>query len=498
MRAATLLVWGGAILTVVLHLALCGLYGYQRDELYFIACSKHLAWGYVDQPPLIAVIVDISLRVFGDTLAGLRILPALAAGGLVALTAALARRLGGGTFALVAAIVAVALSPFDLAVGSLLTMNAFEPLLWLALGMLTLDQIDRPRAWRWAAIGAVVGVGLLNKWSMGVFALSLLAGLLVSPVRRALLVPGFGAAAAVAALIAGPNVAWQALHGWPQFQVVHNADLAKNEHVGALVFLLEQLPLMNPLSAPLWIAGLVVLARSRRYVGFALAYGVLVVAEIALHGKVYYVAPSYPGLIAVGAVGIERLTAAHRWLRPSLVGAIALAGFAIMPLATPALPLAALLDYQHTLDVRTVKMENHPVGLVPQQFADQLGWNELESTVARVVDGLSPAQRATAAILTGDYGQASALDFLGRRDHLPPAISGHNQYYLWGPHGEHSVVVAIGVPRNVLAREYQSIERAGTYVSAYVLPQNSNLPIYVCRRPRVPLARFWRQLRAYV
>ena len=493
-----LAVWAGALITISLHLAFRGLYGYQRDELYFIACARHLAWGYVDQPPLIAAVVGLSLRLFGDTLGALRILPAVAAGGLVALGGLFAHRLGGGTYAVAVTMIGVALAPFDLAVGSLLTMNAFEPLFWLGLTVLVFAQVDAPRAWRWPAIGLLVGVGMLNKWSMGMYALSLIAGMALSPARRSVWVPGLAAAAAVACAIAAPNVAWQAYHGWPQFAVVRNADLLKNEHVSAPVFLLEQVPLMNPLCAPLWIAGLAALLRSKRHAGFAIAYAILVVAEIALRGKVYYVAPIYPGLIAVGAVALERATFERRWLRSGAVAAIAAAGLAIMPLATPALPLPALLGYQRALDVRAVKMENHPVGLVPQQFADQLGWNELEATAARAVARLSRRERSSAAILTGDYGQAAAIDFLGRRDNLPPAISGHNQYYLWGPRGEHAAIVAIGVPLAVLTREYRSIERVGEYRSAYVLPQNSNLPVYVCRKPRVPLARFWRHLRDYL
>lgn len=490
--------WIGALLTVALHLAFSGLYGYQRDELYFIACARHLAWGYVDQPPLIAFIVEGSLRLFGDTLAALRILPALAAGVLVGLSGHAARQLGGGPYAVAITALGVALAPFDLAVGSLLTMNAFEPLLWLALALFVKAQIDAPRTWRWIAIGGVVGVGVLNKWSMGLYALALLAGVIFSPARRAVLVPGLGVAVAVAAAITAPNFAWQAFHAWPQLQVLHNADIAKNARVSPGVFLAEQLPLMNPFCAPLWMTGLYALLRSRRYAGFAFAYGLLVATELALHGKVYYVAPIYPGLIAVGAVAVERATRRQALFRFGLAGAIAVAGVAIMPLATPALPLAMLLKYQHAIDVRSVKMEDHPAGLVPQQFADQLGWNELEATVARAIASLPPGERASAAILTGDYGQAAALDFLGRRDKLPPAISGHNEYYVWGPHGEHSTIVAVGVPRAVLAREYRSIQLVATYESPYVLPQNSNLPIYWCRKPRMPLARFWPQLRDYL
>jgi 4-amino-4-deoxy-L-arabinose transferase-like glycosyltransferase len=493
-----LIMWLGALLTVALHLAFSGLYGYQRDELYFIACARHLAWGYVDQPPLIALIADVSLRLFGDTLAALRLLPAAAAGGLVALTASVTTRFGGGPFAVAVAMIAVALAPFDLAIGSLLTMNAFEPLLWLALTVFILEQIDEPRRWRWPLIGVVVGLGVLNKWSMGIYALSLVAGIALSPVRRSILVPGLAVAAVVAAAIAAPNLAWQAHHAWPQVQVLHNADLAKNERISPLLFLLEQLPLMNPFCAPLWIAGLIAFVRSRRYAGIAFAYLILVAIELALHGKIYYVAPVYPVLIAAGAAAIERLTIGRFVVRSGLTGAIALAGCALMPLATPALPLPALLGYQRAIDLRAVKMEDHPIGLVPQQFADQLGWTELESTIAAAVAKLPAQDRASAAILTGDYGQAAALDFFGRRDRLPPAISGHNQYFVWGPHGEHAAIVAIGVPRALLAREYRVIEQVGTYRSAYVLPENNNLPVYVCREPRRPLALFWPQLRHYI
>jgi 4-amino-4-deoxy-L-arabinose transferase-like glycosyltransferase len=488
----------GALATVALHLAFSGLYGYQRDELYFIECARHPAWGYVDQPPLIAFIAAISLHLFGASLVALRLLPALAAGVLVGLTGYCAYRAGGQAYAIGIAMIGVALAPFDLAVGSLLTMNAFEPIFWLMLALLVFTQLETPQHPRWLAIGAVVGIGTLNKWSMALYAAVLLAGVALSPARRVIGRRGLAGAMLVAAAIVAPNVGWQAIHGWPQLAVLHNAGIAKNEHLSPLIFLLEQLPLMNPLCAPLWLAGLVALSRSPRYGGFAIAYGLLLLTELVLGGKVYYVAPAYPALIAVGAVAVERATRAQLRLRAGLAGAVAVAGLALMPLATPALPLPALLGYQHAIDVRSIKMENHPAGLVPQQFADQLGWNELVRTVAGAVATLSPRERRSAAVLTGDYGQAAALDFLGRNAHLPPAISGHNQYFLWGARGEHAAVVAIGVPQAVLAREYRSIERVATYRSPYVLPQNSNLPVYVCRRPRMPLARFWPQLRRYV
>ncbi len=495
---SAIVMWAGALLTIALHTGVSGLYGYQRDELYFIACANHLAWGYVDQPPLIALVVAVCRHVFGDSLAALRIVPALAAGALVGLTGYAAGRLGGGTYAAALAMLGVALAPFDLAVGSLLTMNAFEPLLWLALSLLVFDQLDGPRRWRWPAIGLLVGIGVLNKWSMGLYAFALLTGLLLSPARRSVWVPGLAVAGTLAALVATPNLIWQAAYGWPQLEVLRNAAAFKNEPLSPGLFLLEQLPLMNPFCAPLWLAGLWRLTRAPHYAGFAFAYAIFVGLQLLLHGKVYYVAPIYPAFIAAGCGALEAATQRRFGLRVASAGAIAVAGLAIMPLATPALPLPLFLKYQHALDVRAVKMEHRPVGLVPQQFADQLGWAELESSIGAAAARLSPRERESAAVLTGDYGQAAALDFLGRRDRLPPAISGHNQYYVWGPRGEHAAVVAVGVERAVLAREFGSIERVGTYRSIYVLPQSNNLPIYICRQPRMPLARFWPQLRRYV
>ncbi|MBD5634267.1 MAG: glycosyltransferase family 39 protein, partial [Candidatus Eremiobacteraeota bacterium] len=235
-----------------MHIAVAGGYGYQRDELYFISCARHLAWGYVDQPPLIAVIAKVALSLFGDSLYGLRFLPALAAAATVALTGRLTHRLGGGPFAQSIAMVGIALAPFYLAIGNLLTMNAFEPLFWIGAAYLfsKADENDRPSTW--AALGTVCGLGLINKYSMFFFLGSCFVAILFSPERRCFARPGFALAVAIAAAFVAPTLVWQAQHGWPQLEVLHNAALDKNVVVGPLAFYLQQILMMNPLAAPIW------------------------------------------------------------------------------------------------------------------------------------------------------------------------------------------------------------------------------------------------------
>jgi uncharacterized membrane protein len=465
--------------------------------LYFIACAHHLAWGYVDQPPLIAVIAAASLRLFGDSVTAIRLFPGLAAGLLVALCGWLSVRLGGGLFACALCMVAVALAPFDFAVGNLLTMNAFEPLFWTVAAALVIEQLEAPAAWRWPALGLVLGLGFLNKWSMLAFALALLAGIALSGARRALLVPGAGAALLIAAALAAPNLVWQAAHGWAQIELLRNAAALKDQNGGPLAFLVQQGLVMGPGALPLWIAGLVVFVRRPRLRGVALGYGGLLALYVGLGAKVYYMGPVYPLLIAAGAPLIEGALASPA-RRAALSAFVVFASLAILPAATPILPLRDYLAYQRVLDLRPVRMERRDEGLVPQHFADQLGWASLVATAQRAAARLQPGERGSAAILTADYGQASALAFLGRDGDLPVAISGHNQYYLWGPHGDHPALIAIGIARETLLHVYRDVTQIDTYEDPYVLPYSNHLAVYLCRDPYASLTSYWPHLRRYL
>lgn len=470
--------------------------------MYFISCAQHLAWGYVDQPPLIAVITKIALLLFGDSLQGLRLLPALAATATVIITGRLARRLGGGPLAQALAMLGIGLAPFYLAVGNLMTMNAFEPLLWTGAAYLFVLASERNRPQWWVALGIVSGLGCLNKYSMFFFLGACVAAIALTSSRRVLLRPGFALAIAIALAIVAPSLEWQAQHGWPQLDVLRNSVASKNVNGSPLLFYAQQILMMNPLAAPIWLAGLYALSFAREGAQlrwYALAYVFLSVIYPALGAKVYYMAPVYPMLFAAGAPWLEARLLRIRPLAVAYPVLLLLGGLAIAPEAFPLLPLPAFLAYQHVFDFRSIKMERHPEGRLPQQFADELGWNSLVKTIANVYDGLPPAQQSDAVILTRDYGQAAAVDFLGPKYGLPHAISGHNNYYLYGTRGASGrVVIAIGVSKTTLGTEFRDVRQATVYHDENLLPDFNDLPVYVCTGPVGPFAAWWPATKHYI
>ena len=488
--------------TFIFHIINAGKYGYQRDELYFISCARHLAFGYVDQPPLIALVARVALTVFGDSLYAIRLLPALAAGVTVFITGRLARRLGGGLFAQTLAMLGIALTPFYLAVGNLLTMNAFEPLLWAGAAYLFTLADEENQPIQWFGLGMVSGLGLINKYSMFFYLGSCIVAIALTPARRSLRRPGFFAAVAVALGIVAPTLVWQAQHGWAQLQVLEHAASDKNVVVGPLAFYAQQILMMNPLAAPIWLAGLYALlftAGGAKLRWYGIAYVLLSMLYLILGAKVYYLAPIYPVLFAAGAPLLEARLLAVRPVAIAYPLLLLAAGLAIAPEAFPLLPLPTFLRYESVLDFRGIKMERHPEGRVPQHFADMLGWHSLVETLAGVYNGLTPAERHEAVILTRDYGQASAVDFLGAAYDLPRAISGHNNYYLYGTRGASGkLVLAIGLDRPQLRGEFRNVVQVGIYRDPYVLPDFNNLPIYKCTEPIEPLATWWPATKHYI
>ncbi len=467
-----------------------------------MSCARHLAWGYVDQPPLIALVAKAVLALFGDSLYAIRFLPAVAASATVVLTGRVTARFGGGHLAQSLAMIGIALAPFFLAIGNLLTMNAFEPLLWLGALALFLRASDYDEPGTWGALGVVAGLGLINKYSMFFFLGSCTIAIALTPVRRTLVRPGFALAVALALAIVAPTLIWQAQHGWPQLAVLHDATATKNVVVGPFAFFAQQMLMMNPLSAPMWIAGLIALLAGARFAAYrwiGYAYVVLSILYLALAAKTYYLAPIYPVLFAVGACVVETRLARIRlaaFLYPAL---LVVCGLLVAPEAYPLLPLATFERYEHVFDLRGIKMERHPQGRVPQHFADMLGWESLVASVARAYDALPAPERRHAVVLTHDYGQASAIDFFGPRYGLPPAISGHNNYFIYGTRGAAGdVVLAVGLRSALLRTEYANVRRVGTYHDAYVLPDFNDLAIYACTQPREPLARWWPAVKRYI
>jgi 4-amino-4-deoxy-L-arabinose transferase-like glycosyltransferase len=499
-RVPLLLVPLLVLATVGLHVAFAGRYGYFRDELYFIICGQRLAWGYVDQPPGIALATRVATELFGTSLTGFRLIPALVSGALVGLTCHLARRFGGGGFAVALAALPAALAPIYLAHGHLFTMNTFEPLLWTACAVVLVHLIDSEDRSLWVPLGLLVGVGLLTKHSMGFYAACLGLGVLLSPARRFLASRWLLVGALLTVAVVGPHVWWQWQHGFPMFELLRNGQLHKNAPFSLSTFLGGQLLLVHPLSVPLWLAGLgflLVSQRGRPYRALGWGFVLLLGLFVALKAKDYYLAPAYPVLLAAGAPVWERAVR-HPWLRAAVLVPAVVAFAVLVPLALPVLPVERFLAWQRTLGVSPPKLERKEYRELPQHYADQHGWEELVATVAQVYGRLTPEERKRTALYAQNYGQAGALDWLGRRYGLPPARSGHNHYWLWGPGEEPAHLLVVGGDREDLERLCERVEEAARVPpNPYVMPYEDNLPVYRCMGMKVPLATLWPQVKHY-
>ena len=475
-------------------------YGYFVDELYYLACSRHLDWGYVDQPPLIALITWVERMLFGDSLPAIRFLPAVAGAGEVAIAALIACELGGKRFAQGLAALAVLVAPGVLATDNLLSMNAFEPLFWTGCAWLLIRIVKTGNLKLWLWFGILAGLGLENKYSMLIFGAGIVLGLLLTPQRRLLATPWPWIGGAIALFIFLPNLLWNLRNHFPIFELLTNIRRSgRDVRLGPLQFFGQESLTMHPLTLPIWLAGLWFFFGTKsgkpfRALGIAWVFSALII--VALSPRVYYLYSAFPLLFAAGATAWENWLlgqAAGRLLAwPALMVAT---GVVLAPLAIPVLPPEAYIRYTKALHLAPPAIETHKLGPLPQLYADQFGWEEMAATVARVYNSLPPEIRPQTAIFGQNYGQAGAVDLFGPHYGLPPAISGHQSYYLWGPRnytGE-SVIVMQGQQRD-LERRFASVRKVARVDHPYSMPYE-HFDVFYCRGLKQPLKEIWPQVR---
>lgn len=490
---------GIAALAVLLHLACGDRYGFFRDELYFVVCGQRLAWSYVDQPLLGPLIARLAwwLSGHGQSVMVFRLPAALSHAGTVLLVALLARRLGGSLFAAAIAALLVATAPIHLAQGHLLTMNTFELLLWMAVVVSVVSAVrGSPRAW--VAAGSLLGLAVLNKYSAVFLAGGLLVGLLATPSRSSLRSRWPWVAAALAVLLVLPSLLWQLQHGLPFLELLENGRHYKNAELPASAFFREVVLEQGPLGAVLALGGLGWLLAARSAAAFRLigiAMAAILVALVALHGKPYYLAPAMTPLFAAGAVLLEQLVAG-RVIRGVLLVGVPLSFAGAIPIAVPLLSIDSMVAWQLRLGLAPQRLERLRYSDVPQHFADQFGWPERVAAVERVVAALPATDRGRAVIYTSNYGRAAALELLGHG--LPPVVCGHNQYFLWGVPGTPEVVIALGGASQDYAGDFGEVTLVDrTPEVARGMPYESEIPIFVLRGPRAPVAELFRASRHF-
>jgi hypothetical protein len=494
-----------ALAKFLLHCYFNNRYGYFRDEFDYMSCGDHLAWGYVDQPPLIPFLIHLCRAVLGDSLRSVRFIPALASSFLVIQTALIARELGGRAFALLLSAVAVMIAPQYLSNGSLLGTDCLEPTLWMGCAYFAILAIkhNSPRNWLW--FGVLAGIGLEEKYTIALFAAGIVLGLLLTEQRGVFLNKWIWLGGLAAFLIFLPNVLWNVHYHWPFLELMRNIKAEGRDVVlGPLDYFAQQTLLIHPITAPFWIAGLIALFVSPRlkpYRFLGWSYLVCYAVLFALHGKNYYLAPIYPMLLAAGAVVLETAFSRPRltWLKPATIAVLVIAGARLAPIVVPVFSPDRFLVFMKGLPFKLPVMEHgHERAALPQWYADQFGWDEIVAETAVAYNRLAPAERSDCGIFAQDYGQAGAIDFLGRRYGLPPALSGHQTWFLWGPRGySGNCMIVLDDRKKVLETYWEQVEYVGTSAdSPYALERE--IPVYICKRSKFgTLAELWPKLKKW-
>ena len=493
-RVATGLLLGLALARLVLHVAYAGRYGFDRDELAFLSDAGRLAWGYVAYPPVTSFLAHVSMQLFGDSLVAFRLPSALAQALATLLAGLMARELGGGRAAQGLAAIALACAPFSMVSGTMLSYSGLDYLWWVLACWVLLKIANgevgdaASRRW-WLCLGAVVGLGMMTRYTMLACAVSIVAGVLATPMRRHLATPWPWAGAALSLLLFAPNAWWQWRHGFVYLdfvQYIHARDIRMGQTAD---FLPAQLSVgANPLTAPLWLAGLAWLAFAKdaaRARALAWFYAAALLSYWLANARSYYLAPAYPVLLAAGAVCLERGIGR---LRPRAAlaasGAVALVlALAFVTTALFALPLASLGSpyWQATAAL-------HP------QFRDRVGWPELVAEVAAVYRALPEAERARTAIYANNYGEAGAIERYGPRYGLPPAISQANSFWARG-YGDPppTTVIVVGSDAAHIRETRATCVVAGRVRIPHGVDNDEGRTpdIYVCRALRFDWANAW-------
>ena len=474
-------------------------YGYFRDELYFLACADRLALGYPDHAPLSVFLTDFSRRIFGDSLYAIRLFPMLAGVLKIVITGLLVREFGGGRFATLVACVCVLVAPVYLAMDNLLAMNAYEAVFWMGCVLAYVWAVKRENPRYLLMFGAFAGLGLMNKHSLVFFGIAFVAAIILTQDRKFFTNKYLWLGGLLAFLLFLPNLVWQTQNDWATLELLQNVQkTGKNVVLAPHEFVFQQMFIMLPFTALVWIAGVWYLLfdkNGKRFRALGIAYFVTLALMILLKAKHYYLAPVYPMLFAAGGVFWESLLSRLPRGKYALPVLLLIGGAVFAPAAMPLLPVEKFIAYQNALGIAPPKTEVGHEGVLPQHFGDMFGWEEMAAKTAEVYHSLPPSERERAAIFAGNYGEAGAIDLFGAQYNLPKAISAHQSYYLWGHRGyDGGVMILLGGNRSEAEKNCQSVEERSRVGHPLGMAEE-NFDILICRGLKEPLPELWKKIK---
>lgn len=506
LSSVTLLIIICAAAKFAVHMLTAQNYGYFCDELYTIAMSKHLAFGYVDLPPLAPALCALSRLMFGESLLGVHIFPALAGSAMLVFVCLITKELGGKRFSIGISALGFIIAPVWLSMDSFFAYDSIDQLVLTIFLYMLVKLIKTGNKKLWLPIGLIAGIAFMTKATIVFLGPGFVAALIILKYRKHLLTRWPWIGMGIFLLVISPYIIWQHLNNWPTIEYwtaygssrVFNATLPE--------YLLNIVILLNPALFPIIAAGLYRIFKpfdNKNYSFLGIMFLITLIVMFVLKAKTYMLAELFIPLIAAGSIFIEEKVLSSsrlKWLKNAAVTTLLIGGAFAAPLALPLLPPDLLIAYTNVFGIinKSVKLDNLPKTNLPQTTADRFGWDNLVKTVAEVYEGLSPEEKKDCGILTDWFGPAGAIDLLGQQYGLPHAVSGHLTYYLWGP-GENSwdVMIVVTNNYNIVSSFFGEATLKAIVKSDYAMPYNTNLPVYICRKPTMPVDKIWEYLKGY-
>lgn len=473
-----------------------------RDEFYYLDCARHLAFGYVDQPPLSIFILSGWTLIFGDSQLSIRILPALCGVILILLGGKLAEEFRGSVYSQILAGLSIFIILAYNGMLSFYSMNSFDLVFWSLLFLIITKFLNTGNKNYFVFFGIIAGLGLMNKISILFLMFAFAVGLIFTRNRKVLISKQFILGYLAAGVIFLPYIIWNIANGMPTLEFMDNASTYKIARLSPAEFMMAQVLEINPANLLIWVTGLFGLLFSKKLSSYrVLGYMYLICLGVFLlqNSKPYYLFAAYTALIPAGSVIISSFLEKRNWkiLKFVIPITMIIPYIFTVPLAVPILPPGEYADYSKAIGIAPTNAENSDLGLMPQHFADRFGWEEMTQKVAKIYNSLPPEEREVTGIFTMNYGEAGAINYYGRKYGLPPAYSGHNNHFLWGPpEKEYENIIIIGGSEH--EDSFEEVLKMDSTDNKYAMPFETNITIYLGKKLIKPLKEIWPGLKHYI
>jgi 4-amino-4-deoxy-L-arabinose transferase-like glycosyltransferase len=493
----------GAITKFALHMYIAPGYGFFFDELYTNALSRHLAFGYVDLPPLVPALVALTRLLLGESLLAMHIVPALAGSFTLVFACLIAKEFGGKTFAVALTALGFIIVPGWLMVDSIFCYDSIDQLILVAF-LFTLVRFLRTGNHRlWIVLGFIAGIACMTKMTVLFLGPGFLIALLASKYRKELLTPWPWLGAGICLVLVSPYLIWQFANHWPTIEYWRNYGSMRVYQAPIQQYVINILIYASSLLLPIWLIGLYRLFRRLNDVNYSflglLFLGTFVLMFL-LHATPRMIIELFIPLLAAGAVFTEEIVTGFRWqkwAKAAITGYLLVVGAVNISFSLPVIPMdllpAVIRPFQSLY--QPLREFNFGTNNPPIFLSGRVGWEDLVHEVADVYNALPPEDRTEAGIYTSLYVTAGAIDQFGPQYGLPHAVSGSLTYYLWGPGYSWDVMIIVTDRTNIMAAFFDQCERVGATQHEYV--GSTRFYFFACRQPKVPADTIWSSVKSF-